>query len=90
MGEQRNRWNWEVSGFEPRKPSSSSFEQDDQLKPGAPLIRRYSISSSSASPRLELSKHSLVTKVQRLNDKVKVLGFNSQLLPSTSSSFFLL
>ncbi|XP_022977546.1 kinesin-like protein KIN-14A [Cucurbita maxima] len=72
MGEQRNRWNWEVSGFEPRKPSSSSYEQDDQLKPGAPLVRRYSISSSSASPRLALPKHSLVTKVQRLNDKVKL------------------
>ncbi|KAG6594903.1 Kinesin-like protein KIN-14A, partial [Cucurbita argyrosperma subsp. sororia] len=72
MGEQRNRWNWEVSGFEPRNPSSSSLEQGDQFKPGSPLIRRYSISSSSASPRLEFSKQSLPTKVQRLSDKVKL------------------
>ncbi|KAL6277326.1 hypothetical protein ACE6H2_020927 [Prunus campanulata] len=48
MAEQRNnnRWNWEVSGFEPRKLSSSSstassFDHDD-YKPGAPLVRRRS------------------------------------------------
>ncbi|PQM39157.1 kinesin-like protein KCA2 [Prunus yedoensis var. nudiflora] len=65
MAEQRNnnRWNWEVSGFEPRKLSSSSstassFDHDD-YKPGAPLVRRYSISAASALAQSELSNHSL-------------------------------
>lgn len=85
MGEQRNsRWNWEVTGFEPRKspsPSSSSPRAPsldyDEYKPGAPLVRRYSISSASVSSHSELSKHSVATKLQRLNDKVKVTDFNS-------------
>ncbi|KAB1201915.1 Kinesin-like protein KCA1 [Morella rubra] len=71
MGEQRNRWNWEVSGFEPRKTTStSSLEHDDQ-RPGGPLVRRYSISAASVLSHSELSKHSLASKVQRLKDKVK-------------------
>lgn len=66
MGEQRNRWNWEVSGFEPRKTTS-----DDHM-PGAPLVRRYSISAASALAHSELTKPSVASKVQRLNDKVKL------------------
>jgi hypothetical protein len=69
MGEQRNRWNWEVSGFEPRKTTS-----DDHM-PGAPLVRRYSISAASALAHSELTKPSVASKVQRLNDKVKVSSF---------------
>uniref|UniRef100_A0A5B6YT68 Putative kinesin-like protein KCA2 n=1 Tax=Davidia involucrata TaxID=16924 RepID=A0A5B6YT68_DAVIN len=66
MAEQKNRWNWEVSGFEqPRK-----FEHDDH-KP-APLLRRYSISTSSILPHSELSKHALASKFQRLKDKVQL------------------
>ncbi|PQM41939.1 kinesin-like protein KIN-14B isoform X3 [Prunus yedoensis var. nudiflora] len=47
----------EQSGFEPRKlPSSSStassFDHDD-YKPGAPLVRRYSISAASALAQSE-------------------------------------
>lgn len=66
MAEQKNRWNWEVSGFEPRK--------DDDRKPASssPLLRRYSISSSSVLPHSELSKHALASKLQRLVDKVKL------------------
>lgn len=83
MGEQRNsRWNWEVTGFEPRKsPSSTSSSPRapsldyDEYKPGAPLVRRYSISSASVLSHSELSKHSVATKLQRLNDKVKVTYF---------------
>lgn len=57
---------WDVSGFEPRK--SSSFDADDQQRPGAPpLVRRYSISASS------LPQHALAAKVQRLKDNVEVL-----------------
>ncbi|KAI8030343.1 Kinesin-like protein KIN-14A [Camellia lanceoleosa] len=66
MAEQKNRWNWEVSGFEPRK--------DDDRKPSSssPLLRRYSISSSSVLPHSELSKLALASKLQRLVDKVKL------------------
>ncbi|KAJ7943722.1 Kinesin-like protein [Quillaja saponaria] len=73
MAEQKNRWNWEVSGFEPWKSSSSSasFEQDDQ-KPSGPLVRRYSISASTVLPQSQQSKHSLAYKVQRLNENVKL------------------
>ncbi|KAL6277330.1 hypothetical protein ACE6H2_020931 [Prunus campanulata] len=78
MAEQRNNntWNWEVSGFEPRKLSSSSstassFDHDD-YKPGAPLVRRYSISAASALAQSELSNHSVTSKLQKLKDKVKL------------------
>ncbi|KDP29758.1 hypothetical protein JCGZ_18693 [Jatropha curcas] len=73
MAEQKNRWNWEVSGFEPRKSSSSSVEPEEH-KVSAPFVRRYSISAASVLPRenLELSKQALVSKVQRLKDKVKL------------------
>lgn len=71
MGEQRNRWNWEVSGFEPRK--TSSLEQGDFRSSGAaPLVRRYSISATSALSHSESSKHSLSSKLQRLKDQVKI------------------
>ncbi|XP_059624154.1 kinesin-like protein KIN-14B [Cornus florida] len=66
MAEQKNKWNWEVPGFEPMK----SFEHDDQ-KP-AHLVRRYSVSSSSIPAHSELSKHALAPKIQRLKDKVKL------------------
>ncbi|KAG8373431.1 hypothetical protein BUALT_Bualt11G0023600 [Buddleja alternifolia] len=73
MGEQRgsnSRWNWEVTGFEPRK---SAVERDDYKKvPVAPPPsgRRYSMSISSHS---ELSKHAVNSKLLRLNDKVKLV-----------------
>ncbi|KAL6972442.1 Kinesin-like protein KIN-14A [Sarracenia purpurea var. burkii] len=66
MAEQKNRWNWEVSGFEPRK----SAEHDDH-KP-LPLLRRYSVSSSSFLPHSELSKNSMASKLQRLKENVKL------------------
>ncbi|EOX91954.1 Kinesin like protein for actin based chloroplast movement 1 isoform 1 [Theobroma cacao] len=78
MGEQRsnnnNRWNWEVSGFEPRQssPSPSSPEEQRRLS-AAPMMRRYSISAASLSPySSEFSKQALASKVQRLKDKVKL------------------
>lgn len=67
MADQRNRWNWEVSGFEPRKTSPS-----DDHRPGAPLVRRYSISAASALAQSELSKNSLASKLQLVKDKVKL------------------
>ncbi|KAF2283907.1 hypothetical protein GH714_017111 [Hevea brasiliensis] len=38
MAEQRNRWNWEVSGFEPRKSSASVEPEEHRV--AAPLVRR--------------------------------------------------
>lgn len=76
MAEQRNRWSWDVTGFDPWKsssppPSSSStpVEHDDR-KPKPPLVRRYSLSTSSVLPQY---KNSTASKLQRLKDKVKVM-----------------
>ncbi|KAL6222839.1 hypothetical protein ACLB2K_006229 [Fragaria x ananassa] len=73
MAEQRSKWNWEVSGFEPRKWSSSSStttaaDNDDGYRPG----RRYSISAATALAQSELSNQSVASKLQKLQDKVKV------------------
>ncbi|XP_057492664.1 kinesin-like protein KIN-14B [Actinidia eriantha] len=65
MADQKNRWNWEVSGFEPRK----SVEHDDHHKP-SPLVRRFSISSSAVLPHSETSKHAMAAKLKKLKDKV--------------------
>ncbi|KAJ4908575.1 Kinesin-like protein KCA1 [Raphanus sativus] len=65
MADQRsktNRWNWEVSGFEPRKSSSEETGH-------RPLLRRYSISTAQAP---ELSKQALASKVSGLKEKVKL------------------
>ncbi|KVI03211.1 kinesin-like protein KIN-14B [Cynara cardunculus var. scolymus] len=62
-----NRWNWEVSGFEPRKSPT-----DQPPSAPAPVVRRYSISTPSILPHSELiSKHSIATKLHNLKDKVK-------------------
>lgn len=75
MGEQRsnNRWNWEVTGFEPRKASSTTSLEHEDHRAGASLVRRYSISSASSLPHSsEFSKQAIASKVQRLKDKVKL------------------
>ncbi|KAL0672495.1 hypothetical protein Bca4012_000475 [Brassica carinata] len=61
-----NRWNWEVSGFEPRKSSSS---EETGHRTTGPLLRRYSISAAHAP---ELSKQALASKVLGLKEKVKL------------------
>ncbi|KAF4395835.1 hypothetical protein F8388_018109 [Cannabis sativa] len=80
-----NRWNWEVTGFEPRKttttmssssatssPKSASTDFDD-YKHGAPLVRRYSISTGSVLPQhSELSKHTIASKLQKLKDNINL------------------
>ncbi|KAK7309573.1 hypothetical protein RJT34_06413 [Clitoria ternatea] len=65
MAEQRNRWSWDVTGFEPWKSPSPSPDKDDR-KPTAPLVRRYYSATSSVPPQ------SLASKVQGLTDKVKL------------------
>lgn len=66
MGEPKNRWNWEIPGFEPRK----SIDIDDEEKPI--VMQRYSISATASLPHSELSKHVLAAKLQKLKDQVKV------------------
>lgn len=72
MAEQKNRWTWEVPGFEPRKPS---FDLDDQSPSSRPqsLVRRYPVSSSSSALRsAEASRQqSLPVKLQKLKEQVK-------------------
>ncbi|KAF6142303.1 hypothetical protein GIB67_022922 [Kingdonia uniflora] len=77
MSKQKNRWNWEVPGFEPRK----SVEQDDSYsnKPVASalasaLYRRYSISATSLLQQSDSPKQVLINaKVHKLKEKLKVL-----------------
>ncbi|XP_043710873.1 kinesin-like protein KIN-14L [Telopea speciosissima] len=64
MADQK-KWSWEIPGFESRK----SFEHEDH-KP-APLVRRYSMSTSSILSQPDSSKNALAVKVQKLKDKVK-------------------
>ncbi|CAI0403745.1 unnamed protein product [Linum tenue] len=78
MAEQKNRWNWEVSGFEPRRSLATADGDEQQRRVISPHVRRFSISSSVASvlpPRdanSDLSKPGLVSKLHRLKDKVKL------------------
>ncbi|WCJ31983.1 Kinesin-like protein KIN-14B [Euphorbia peplus] len=68
MAEQKNRWNWEVTGFEPRK----SVEPSEEIRAtSAPLVRRYSI---SAAPRhnFDLSKQVFASKLDRFKDQLKL------------------
>ncbi|KAG2335103.1 hypothetical protein Bca4012_016291 [Brassica carinata] len=68
MADQRsktNKWNWEVSGFEPRKSAS----EETGHRTTGPLLRRYSISTAHAT---ELSKQALASKVSGLKEKVKL------------------
>lgn len=88
MSEQRNnRWNWEVPGFEPRKPVARS---DDHAPPSAPLSRRYSISTTSILPHSDLRKQALAPKLQKLKDKVKVCIFFQSTLFENFFFFFCL
>lgn len=75
MGEQKNRWNWEVPGFQPRK-SFELLEDDDDINNGS-LLRRYSVSTASVIPSahsslLASNKQNLASKVDKIKDKVKV------------------
>lgn len=72
MAEQKNRWTWELPGFEPRR----SFELDDDQRPSSqpqPLLRRYSVSPSPVGLRsADISRQqSLPVKLQKLKEQVK-------------------
>ncbi|KAL0917119.1 hypothetical protein M5K25_012166 [Dendrobium thyrsiflorum] len=65
MGEQRNRWSWDLPLFEPR----SSLERDDQRQHTS--VRKLSLSPSSQSPRVGSGRQSVNEKFNRLKDQVK-------------------
>ncbi|KAF3790067.1 Kinesin-like protein [Nymphaea thermarum] len=68
MGEPKNRWSWEVPGFEPRKSFEFGDEQSD--RPPAPPARRYSLSAATL-PRAEVApRRSLSVKIQKLKEQV--------------------
>ncbi|XP_072952795.1 kinesin-like protein KIN-14L [Typha angustifolia] len=64
MAEQKNRWTWELPGFEPRR----SFDREEaavapvRRLPGSPLL---------PVPRSETPRPSVAAKVQKLKDQVK-------------------
>lgn len=62
-----NRWSWDVTGFNPKKPPSPSPEAAPP-----PLVRRYSISTPLVPPP-ELNHSVLDTKLLRLKDNVKLV-----------------
>ncbi|KFK25321.1 hypothetical protein AALP_AA8G097600 [Arabis alpina] len=77
MGDKRsntNRWNWEVSGFEPRKSSSNASFEETSHRTTGPLLRRNSISTPSLPPHSSVlpKKQALASKVNGLKDKVKL------------------
>ncbi|VVB13951.1 unnamed protein product [Arabis nemorensis] len=82
MSDQRsktNRWNWEVSGFEPRKSSSNASFEETSHRTTGPLVRRNSISTASLPPHSSLlpKKQALASKVNGLKEKVKVVAISS-------------
>uniref|UniRef100_A0A1J3FM27 Kinesin-like protein KCA2 n=1 Tax=Noccaea caerulescens TaxID=107243 RepID=A0A1J3FM27_NOCCA len=60
-----NRWNWEVTGFEPRKSSSS---EEAVYRTPSSMLRRYSIPANSHPPH----SSELASKVQSLKEKVQL------------------
>ncbi|CAN6455367.1 unnamed protein product [Victoria cruziana] len=68
MGEPKNRWSWEVRGFEPRKSFEFGDEQRD--RPPAAPTRRYSLSAATL-PRTEVApRRSVAVKIQKLKEQV--------------------
>ncbi|RAL45742.1 hypothetical protein DM860_009606 [Cuscuta australis] len=68
----RNRWSWEIAGFEPRL-SPSELDDHSNLRPSSLLVRRYSISPSSIASHSELSKHAQNSVLLKLKEKIKLI-----------------
>nr|CAD1826270.1 unnamed protein product [Ananas comosus var. bracteatus] len=70
MAEPKNRWTWEVPGFEPRR----SYERDEPQESSVAhtVVRRLSVSPSTLLPRAEAPpRPSVAAKLQRLKEQVK-------------------
>ncbi|KAG6521379.1 hypothetical protein ZIOFF_018495 [Zingiber officinale] len=63
MAEPKNRWTWDLPGFEPKRSA------EDQRSP--PLVPRLSVSQSSLSPRPDSSKKPIAVGLQKLEKQVK-------------------
>lgn len=61
-----------MAGFEPKRPVAVA--SDDQKSP--PLVRRYSIATSSVRPHFDVAKQKVVVaKLNKLKDKVQVYEY---------------
>lgn len=68
MAEQKNRWTWDVPGFESR----SSFDREETAVGTHTMLRRLSVSPSTLAPRSELLRPAVTAKLQTLEKQVKV------------------
>ncbi|XP_074587966.1 kinesin-like protein KIN-14L [Curcuma longa] len=66
MAEPKNRWTWDLPGFEPRRAAEVV---EDRRSP--PLVRRLPVSQSSLTPRPDSSKKPIAVRVQKLEEQVK-------------------
>ncbi|WOL06562.1 hypothetical protein Cni_G15296 [Canna indica] len=66
MAEPKNRWTWDLPGFEPRR--SVEVSEDGAHRP---LVRRFSVSQSALAPRLDPPKQSVASRLQKLEGQIK-------------------
>ncbi|RZS03098.1 hypothetical protein BHM03_00033222 [Ensete ventricosum] len=67
MGEPKNRWTWDLPGFEPRKPDEGGEDRGYR-----PAVRRLSVSQSSLAPRADQPKRPVAVRLQKLKNQLKV------------------
>lgn len=66
MGEPKNRWTWDLPGFEPRKPDEGVEDRGYR-----PAVRRLSVSQSSLAPRADQPKRLIAVQLQKLKNQLK-------------------
>ncbi|THU70314.1 hypothetical protein C4D60_Mb08t23690 [Musa balbisiana] len=66
MGEPKNRWTWDLPGFEPRKPDEGGEDRGYR-----PAVRRLSVSQSSLAPRADQPKRLVAVRLQKLKNQLK-------------------
>ncbi|CAL9109237.1 unnamed protein product [Musa acuminata var. zebrina] len=66
MGEPKNRWTWDLPGFEPRKPDEGGEDRGYR-----PPVRRLSVSQSSLAPRADQPKRLIAVRLQKLKNQLK-------------------
>ncbi|CAL9777500.1 unnamed protein product [Musa acuminata subsp. burmannicoides] len=66
MGEPKNRWTWDLPGFEPRKPDEGGEDRGYR-----PPVRRLSVSQSSLAPRADQPKRLTAVRLQKLKNQLK-------------------
>ncbi|XP_064978139.1 kinesin-like protein KIN-14L isoform X1 [Musa acuminata AAA Group] len=66
MGEPKNRWTWDLPGFEPRK-----LDEGGEDRGYRPAVRRLSVSQSSLAPRADQPKRLIAVRLQKLKNQLK-------------------